>query len=301
VTTAHVDRTKQQIAEQITGHVDTTVYNDPAVLASSLIRGRAYCGEMRGVSAPGGRTSFYQVFSTALHLMDGAKRTARYTNCCGRVTRGNPAPRRMAKHWCRGVSWTQYRRTRSSSHQCRHLRAYLCQYPRSLISASVSVAGVAGSWRHFHRAIASVQEPVATGDDLDQMLRLRIEQAHRVDRFAVSADFRGTCRNACARVQSAGTLIKSVVMSAEDGHVLGIVTVDDVIDAIIADGTEDVQRFGGLEALDQPSLRSTCHDDKETRWLALRTQSVGSICRICWRQARCRTTRPSSKGRSCSL
>src|SRR5262249_47358189 len=42
---------------------------------------------------------------------------------------------------------------------------------------------------------------------------------------------------------------------AEDGQVLGIVTVDDVIDAIIAEGTEDVQKFGGLEALDAPYLK----------------------------------------------
>jgi magnesium transporter len=39
------------------------------------------------------------------------------------------------------------------------------------------------------------------------------------------------------------------------GHVLGIVTVDDVIDAILKESTEDVQRFGGVQALDQPYLR----------------------------------------------
>jgi magnesium transporter len=46
-----------------------------------------------------------------------------------------------------------------------------------------------------------------------------------------------------------------VPVVAEDGHVLGIVTVDDVIDAIIAEGTEDVQKFGGLEALDEPYMK----------------------------------------------
>lgn len=39
------------------------------------------------------------------------------------------------------------------------------------------------------------------------------------------------------------------------GHVLGIVTVDDVIDAIVQESTEDVQKFGGMEALDEPYLR----------------------------------------------
>lgn len=36
------------------------------------------------------------------------------------------------------------------------------------------------------------------------------------------------------------------------GHVLGIVTVDDVIDAMVTRQTEEVQRFGGMEALDEP-------------------------------------------------
>jgi magnesium transporter len=39
------------------------------------------------------------------------------------------------------------------------------------------------------------------------------------------------------------------------GHVLGIVTVDDVIDAIVQESTEDVQKFGGMEALEEPYLR----------------------------------------------
>ena len=35
---------------------------------------------------------------------------------------------------------------------------------------------------------------------------------------------------------------------------LGIVTVDDVIDAMIEETTEDVQKFGGMEALDAPYM-----------------------------------------------
>src|SRR5262245_40601900 len=38
------------------------------------------------------------------------------------------------------------------------------------------------------------------------------------------------------------------------GHVLGIVTVDDIIDAMIEEHTEDVQKFGGVEALDAPYM-----------------------------------------------
>ena len=39
-----------------------------------------------------------------------------------------------------------------------------------------------------------------------------------------------------------------------DGRVLGIVTVDDVIDALVAETTEDVQKFGGMSALDEPYM-----------------------------------------------
>ena len=63
-----------------------------------------------------------------------------------------------------------------------------------------------------------------------------------------------TDREEVARLLSKYNLL-AVPVVAEDDHVLGIVTVDDVIDAIIAEGTEDVQKFGGLEALDEPYLK----------------------------------------------
>ncbi len=40
----------------------------------------------------------------------------------------------------------------------------------------------------------------------------------------------------------------------DSGRVLGIVTVDDIIDALIEESTEDVQKFGGMEALDRPYM-----------------------------------------------
>jgi len=63
-----------------------------------------------------------------------------------------------------------------------------------------------------------------------------------------------TDREEVGRLLSKYNLL-AVPVLAEDGHVMGIVTVDDVIDAIIAEGTEDVQKFGGLEALDDPYLQ----------------------------------------------
>ncbi|MFG1462230.1 magnesium transporter [Xanthobacter sp. DSM 24535] len=38
-------------------------------------------------------------------------------------------------------------------------------------------------------------------------------------------------------------------------HLLGIVTFDDMIDAMIAEQTEDVQRMGGMEAIDEPYMQ----------------------------------------------
>ncbi|RUX49017.1 magnesium transporter, partial [Mesorhizobium sp. M7A.F.Ca.CA.002.09.1.1] len=41
----------------------------------------------------------------------------------------------------------------------------------------------------------------------------------------------------------------------DHGKILGIVTIDDIIDTMIAETTEDVHRFGGMEALDEPYMK----------------------------------------------
>ncbi len=41
----------------------------------------------------------------------------------------------------------------------------------------------------------------------------------------------------------------------EAGGILGVVTVDDAMDAMVEEHTEDVQKFGGMEALDEPYLQ----------------------------------------------
>ncbi len=46
----------------------------------------------------------------------------------------------------------------------------------------------------------------------------------------------------------------SMPVVERDGSVIGIVTVDDVIDTMIAEGTEDAHKMGGLEALAEPYL-----------------------------------------------
>jgi magnesium transporter len=60
-----------------------------------------------------------------------------------------------------------------------------------------------------------------------------------------------TDREEVARVISKYNLLAVPVIDG-DGRVMGIVTVDDVIDAIVRESTEDVQKFGGMEALDEP-------------------------------------------------
>ena len=55
-----------------------------------------------------------------------------------------------------------------------------------------------------------------------------------------------------------------------DGSILGIVTVDDVIDALVAEQTEDAQKFGGMEALDEPYMEISIRRmlQKRAGWLA---------------------------------
>ena len=49
----------------------------------------------------------------------------------------------------------------------------------------------------------------------------------------------------------------------------GIVTVDDIVDVVQEEATEDMQKVGGVEALDEPYLQSRCADDPQTRRLAV--------------------------------
>ena len=60
-------------------------------------------------------------------------------------------------------------------------------------------------------------------------------------------------REEVARVISNYDLVAVPVVS-ESGHIMGVITVDDVIDAIQEEQTEDVQRLGGMEALDEPYM-----------------------------------------------
>jgi magnesium transporter len=79
-----------------------------------------------------------------------------------------------------------------------------------------------------------------------------------------------TDREDVSRIISKYNLL-AVPVIAEDRHILGIVTVDDVIDAIIEEFSEDVQKFGGTEAFDEPYLKIsfTSMVRKRAGWLCV--------------------------------
>jgi magnesium transporter len=56
-----------------------------------------------------------------------------------------------------------------------------------------------------------------------------------------------------------------------EGRLLGVVTVDDVIDVIQEEGTEDAQKFGGMEALEEPYMQIGLWQNVRKRggWLAV--------------------------------
>jgi magnesium transporter len=77
-------------------------------------------------------------------------------------------------------------------------------------------------------------------------------------------------REEVARLISKYNLLAVPVVSPA-GRILGIVTVDDVIDALVEEQTEDIQKFGGMEALDAPYLEVPLKEmiRKRAGWLAV--------------------------------
>ena len=93
--------------------------------------------------------------------------------------------------------------------------------------------------------VVSLRE-LMTADREDNVLEVG---SHRPP-LTVAAD---TDREEAARLISKYNLLAIPVVDNER-RMLGIVTVDDVIDALVEEQTEDVQRFGGMEALDAPYM-----------------------------------------------
>ena len=57
----------------------------------------------------------------------------------------------------------------------------------------------------------------------------------------------------------------------QGGHMKGIITIDDIVDVVEEEATEDVQKFGGMEALDNPYLETSFWNmiKKRAGWLAI--------------------------------
>ena len=86
--------------------------------------------------------------------------------------------------------------------------------------------------------------------------------------LTVSTD---TDREDVARLISKYNLLAIPVVD-DERRILGIVTVDDVIDTLVEEQTEEVQRFGGMEALDAPYT--------EISFLGMIRKRAGWLCAL---------------------
>jgi magnesium transporter len=107
-----------------------------------------------------------------------------------------------------------------------------------------------------------------------------------------------TDREDVARLISKYNLLAIPVVD-DARHVLGICTVDDLIDALVSEQTEDVQKFGGMTATDEPymDLSLLTLVKKRAGWLAAlflarcspprpwATSSTRSAGQWCWRSS----------------
>jgi magnesium transporter len=77
-------------------------------------------------------------------------------------------------------------------------------------------------------------------------------------------------QEAVAKVMAEYDIVAVPVCDAE-GRMVGIVTVDDIVDVVQEEATEDVQKYGGMQALEEPYLRTSFRElmKKRAGWLSL--------------------------------
>lgn len=65
--------------------------------------------------------------------------------------------------------------------------------------------------------------------------------------------------------------VVSLPVVDHEGHILGVVTVDDIIDVIQEEQTEDAQKFGGMQAIEFPYMQTSLPEmiRKRAGWLAV--------------------------------
>ena len=80
----------------------------------------------------------------------------------------------------------------------------------------------------------------------------------------------GTDQEECARVMTHYDLVTLAVVDQQK-RLLGVITIDDVIDVIVDEATEDIQRLGGAQPLSQPYLDTRVPSVARSRvgWLML--------------------------------
>lgn len=66
----------------------------------------------------------------------------------------------------------------------------------------------------------------------------------------------GTDQEECARIMSRYDLLALPVVG-DDGRLVGVITIDDVVDVLVDEATEDIHRMGASEPLDKPYLETT--------------------------------------------
>jgi magnesium transporter len=95
----------------------------------------------------------------------------------------------------------------------------------------------------------------------------RLEEIMDPDVISVPA---GTDQEECARLMSRYDLVALPVVNGGN-RLLGVITVDDVIDVIVDEATEDIQRLGGAQPLAQPYLDTPVSSVARSRigWLML--------------------------------
>lgn len=95
----------------------------------------------------------------------------------------------------------------------------------------------------------------------------RVRDIMRTDLTTVSADLD---QEAVSLVFAKSDLLALPVVDAE-GRMQGIVTGDDIVDVVKEEATEDIQKIGGMEALDEPYLQAGFFEMVKKRggWLAV--------------------------------
>ncbi len=152
----------------------------------------------------------------------------------------------------------------------------LLRYPETSAGGIMTTefVGVPAAWtvervKAYIREVGNAKETVyaiyvldPAGQTLQHVVSLReIMMAADADRVDGVGEQREpitvrplTDREEVARIIGKYNLLAVPVVD-DARHVLGIVTVDDIIDALVSETTEDVQKFGGMEALDEPYMQ----------------------------------------------